>query len=178
MDLSNSVISFWRQDPKFVDLEKRIPEFQEKLAKDYIKLEWFRNFRLVLEQDYRILRKVLSRKQMKVTLPDGTDDEIPIPLATQEHDYLMKMRGQYTPQQLQILEGIVGSKESGFDFAEWVSKNADAVQASRTTETITFKKADSTPTFAVTDKDKQLRDSLPNLMEISDDSTAKNNPEE
>jgi hypothetical protein len=166
MGLAPSTISFWRTDAKFVELESKIPELQDKLAKDYIKLEFFRNFRLVLEQDYRILKKVLTRKQMSVTLPNGTEDEIPIPLSTQEHDYLMKMRGQYTPQQLQVLEGIVGSKESGFDFAEWVSKNADVVQASRTTETMTFKKQDTAPTFQVTDKARQLKDSLPNLEDL------------
>jgi hypothetical protein len=104
---------------------------------------------------------------MKVSLPDGSEDEIPVPLSTQEHDYLMKMRGQYTPQQLQILEGISGSKESSFNFAEWVSKNQDIVQASRTTETLTFKPKEAD--FTITDKAKQLKQSLPNLGEIEDE---------
>lgn len=105
---------------KFVELEERVPEFRRELSKEYVEIEFFRNFRLALEKDFRILKKSLS-------------SEI---LTKQDHDYLIKLRSQYTPQQLTILEAIVSGSGDGFNFAKWVSENPEIIQLSRT-DTVT-----------------------------------------
>lgn len=120
---SKAWLSGCRLDPKFKELEGKIPEFQKELGKDYIRLEFFRNFRLVLEKDHRILKKSLS-------------GEI---LTKNEHDYLIKMRSQYSPAQIQILESVAGKADGGFDFAKFVAENPDLIMASRT-DTVVVKK--------------------------------------
>lgn len=121
---TKSTLSFWRLDDSFVSLENRIPEFRKELSKEYIELEFFRNFRLVLEKDYIILTKSLTNEEM----------------TRQEHDYLIKLRSQYTPQQLQILEAVATGSDSGFNFARFVAENQDIVQMSRT-DTVTMIKS-------------------------------------
>jgi len=108
---------------QFSELEERIPEFRRELSKEYVEIEFFRNFRLALEKDYRILQKSLNSEF----------------LTKQDHDYLIKLRSQYTPQQLSILEAIVNSSEDGFNFARWVSENPEIIQMSRT-DTVTVAK--------------------------------------
>jgi len=108
---------------KFADLEQRIPEFRKELSKEYVELEWFRNFRFVLEKDRRILMKSLSSDF----------------LTKQDHDYLIKLRSQYTPQQLSILEAVVSGGGDGFNFARWVADNPEIIQLSRT-DTVTVAK--------------------------------------
>ena len=98
----------WRQtDPNFraADGEK-IAELRKQLANEYIRVEFLRNFRLVLVKDYLILKKSLT----------------PImELNEQEHQYLLKMRSHYTPQQLAILEGLFqGNHQEEFSFSKLV----------------------------------------------------------
>ena len=118
-------LSLRRRDPVFKDLEQRIPEFRKELSKEYVELEFFRNFRLVLEKDYKILMRSLEK----------VDDEHP-EMTKQEQEYLIKLRSQYTPQQMQILEAIVSGTGDGFNFAKWVAENQEIVQVSRT-DTVT-----------------------------------------
>ncbi len=115
-------LSAQRHDPKFVDLEKRIPEFRDELAKEYLKLETYRNYRFVLEKDRLILEKALSKE----------------PLTRYEHEYLIKLRTMYTPAQIQILEAMVKGGENGFNFAKFVAEHPDIIQMSRT-DTITVR---------------------------------------
>jgi len=110
----------------FLELEGRIPEFRKELSKEYVEIEFFRNFRLALEKDYRILQKSLNSEF----------------LTRQDHDYLIKLRSQYTPQQLSILEAIVSGSGDGFNFARWVSENPEIIQMSRTDTVTVAKKAD------------------------------------
>ncbi len=114
-------LSLQRKDGKFVELEGRIPEFRRELSKEYVEIEFFRNFRLVLEKDHRIIKKSLSGE----------------PLSKNEQEYLVKMRSQYTPAQIQILEAVVKGGEDGFNFARFVAENPEIVQLSRT-DTITM----------------------------------------
>lgn len=111
---AHSTLSKWREQPEFVSLEERIPEFRQKLSIEYAGLEFVRNYRLVLEKDMRVLQKSL--------FPERDDTGLPLPLDDQEQAYLLKLRSHYTPQQLQIMEALVkgdtGSKE--FDFTEFV----------------------------------------------------------
>jgi len=126
-----SWLSWIRTDARFADLEGRIPEFRKTLAKEYIELEFYRNFRLALEKDYQVLKKSISKE------PDEDGKLHTTVLSRQEHEYLIKLRSQYTPAQIQILEAVVTGSNGGFDFAKFVSENPDIVQLSRTTETMT-----------------------------------------
>lgn len=111
-----STLSLWRHDPQFQDLENRIPEFRRELSLEYANLEFLRNYRLVLEKDYRVIKKSLDKG---------------IELTFQEQQYILKMRAHYTPQQLQIIEGLVGvpsGKE--FNFTDLI------LTASRTQDTL------------------------------------------
>lgn|SRR3972149_4881794 len=121
---SKTWLSLQRRDPKFVDLESRIPEFRDELSKEYLKLETFRNYRLVLEKDRRILEKSLRHGD------EGF-------LTRQEQEYLIKLRTMYTPAQIQILEALVSGGKDGFNFAQFVAENPEIVQMSRT-DTITM----------------------------------------
>lgn len=116
---AGSTLSAWRKDEVFADLENRLPEFRKELALEYANLEFLRNYRLVLEKDYRVLKKSLDK-----------DQEV---LSMQDHQYLVKMRSHYTPQQLQIIEALIsaeGAGEAGFDFTRAV------IELSRTQEKI------------------------------------------
>lgn len=111
---AHSTLSFWRQDAEFVQLEVRLPEFKKELALEYANLEFLRNYRLVLEKDYRILKTSLN--------PDKDTEGKPVPMSTQDQAYLLKMRTHYTPQQLQIIETLIRAEtgDTGFDFTQFV----------------------------------------------------------
>jgi len=127
---SKSALSLWRRDPRFVDLESRLPEIKKTLGMEYTSLEFLRNFRMVLEKDFQVIRKSLDKNQV---------------LTVQESSYLIKMRSQYTPQQLQIIEALVAAEgKSGFDFTRII------LQAFRREEGVTIT-AISEPQPAVTD---------------------------
>jgi len=114
---AKSTLSFWRLDPEFVALEERLPEFRKNLANEYAVLEFLRNFRLILEKDYRILRKSLER----TTTKDGKT--IDVALTEFEHQYLLKLRAFYTPQQLQVIEALAEGSSGdggGFNFTEFI----------------------------------------------------------
>jgi hypothetical protein len=125
IERSKPWLSAQRHDPKFVELEMKIPEFRDELRKEYIGIEFFRNFRLVLEKDYQVLQKSLKK-----------DD----PLTRFEHEYLLKLRTQYSPAQIQILEAVVSGNQNGFNFATFVAEHPDIIQMSRT-DTITMAKS-------------------------------------
>ncbi len=119
-------LSLRRRDPVFRDLEMRIPVFRKELSKEYVELEFFRNFRLVLEKDYRILMRSLEEI-----------DESHPEMSKQEQEYLIKLRSQYSPQQMQILEGVVAGSGDGWNFAKYMSDHPELVQISRT-DTVTM----------------------------------------
>ncbi len=124
IERSKQWLSLQRHDPKFVELEGRIPEFRQELSKEYLELEFFRNFRLVLEKDHQVLQKSLRKGYEGI-------------LTRQEQEYLIKLRTQYSPAQIQILEAIVSGGKGGFNFAQFVAEHPDIVQLSRT-DTITM----------------------------------------
>ena len=112
-----------RQDPEFCAFELKVPEIRKELSKEYIELDFFRNFRMVLEKDYRVLKRALEMGDTVMT--------------NQDHQYLLKMRSAYTPQQLQILEQVMkGVGEDGFNFARWVKENQKVIEFSRTDKII------------------------------------------
>lgn len=118
-------------DAQFAALEQKIPEMRKELSKEYLQLDFYRNFRLALEKDYRVLNRSL-----------GFEKDIEgnaVLMTSYDHEYLLKMRSQYSPQQLQILEAIVSNTNSGEDFASWVAANQEVVQMSRT-DTVTVRR--------------------------------------
>jgi len=114
-----------RQDDKFINLEERIPEIRKELSQEYTELDFYRNFRMVLEKDHRILRKSL---EMELDEETG----LPAEMTPFDQQYLLRLRSAYTPQQLQLLEAVVSGGDGGFNFAKWVEANQEIIQISRT----------------------------------------------
>lgn len=111
-----------RQDEGFNAIELRVPEIRKELSKEYIELDFFRNFRLVLEKDYRVLNRAIR------------EDMLP----KQEHEYLLKLRSAYTPQQLQILEQVMkGTGSENWNFAKFVAENQDKILEFSRTDKVT-----------------------------------------
>jgi len=129
LGLNRNWLESARQDGKFTDLEERIPEFRKELSQEYTELDFYRNFRMVLEKDHRILRKSLD---MELVEDDETGELVPAEMTSFDQQYLLRLRSAYTPQQLQLLEAVVSGKDDGFNFADWVSKNQEIIQVSRT----------------------------------------------
>jgi len=121
---SKSALSEWRHDQVFVDLENRIPEFRKQLSREYVEIEFFRNFRLALSKDHQILKRSLGMSKN----PDGTVEV----MSKADNEYLLKLRSQYSPQQLQILEAFVSGDDSSFNWAKLFEANPDIVQLERT----------------------------------------------
>jgi len=125
---AKSTLSHWRKDPVFVDLENRMPELRKTLALEYAGLEFLRNYRLVLEKDFR----VVSGSLVKKTVLDKDGNRIAVPMDTQDFKYLLQMRAHYTPQQLQAIEQLFGRGNEGgaaVNFTDYV------LSLRRTTET-------------------------------------------
>ena len=74
-----------------------------------------RNYRLVLEKDFRVLQSSLSKKITK----DKDGNEHPTPMAGQDFQYLLRMRAHYTPQQLQAIESLFGRGDTGETQTNW-----------------------------------------------------------
>ena len=138
LGLTRTWLETSRQDSKFVILEERIPELRKQLSQEYTEMDFYRNFRMVLEKDHRVLRTSLG---MELVEDEETGEMVPAQLSSFDQQYLLKLRSAYTPQQLQLLEAVTGS-DGGFNFAQWVSKNADVIALSRT-ETITVARGKS-----------------------------------
>lgn len=135
---AHSTLSLWRKSPEFVNLEDRLPELRRQLSLEYANLEFLRNYRLILEKDYRVIKKSLTETEL---LP-------------QEHSYLLKMRSHYTPQQLQIIEALLGLGEAsgGFDFTQAI------LELSRT------------ETVKITSRSRSGKDELSRVLPTNDDS--------
>jgi len=123
---AQSTLSAWRHDEEFASLENRLPEFRKELALEYANLEFLRNYRLILEKDYRVIKASLEKD---------------VVLKTQDHQYLLKLRTHYTPQQLQIIEALIigDGTGRGFDFTDFV------LEASRTQERVRIESRKRSP---------------------------------
>ena len=117
-----------RQDEGFNAIEVKVPEIRKELSKEYIELDFFRNFRLVLEKDYRVLKASIEQ-------------EI---LPKQQHDYLLKLRSAYSPQQLQILEQVMkGTGADSWNFAKFVADNQGKILEFSRTDKVTVREKPS-----------------------------------
>jgi hypothetical protein len=115
----------WRaSDPEFVRQENNMDELRKTLGVEFAHIEFMRNYRLILQKDYVVITKSL----------DDTKE-----LTTFEGQYLMKARGHYTPQQLEIMQKLIGAaKDEGqaFDFEHFVLTMSR--KKAMTTETVTI----------------------------------------
>lgn len=115
LDLAKSTLSRWRaEDAEFCALEKRIPEFRAKLSKEFISTEFARNFCMVLKVDSQVLLKHLKGEE----------------LSLKEHQYMLKMRANYTPQQMQIVEALL-SGSGGSGELDWTTLVKEATKMQR-----------------------------------------------
>ena len=129
LGLTRSWLESARLDDKFTNLEERMPEIRKELSQEYTELDFYRNFRMVLEKDHRILRKSL---EMELEKDPETGEMVVAEMTSFDQQYLLRLRSAYTPQQLQLLEAVTSSGDGGFNFADWVSKNQEIIQVSRT----------------------------------------------
>lgn len=122
-------LDFQRKDEKFQELESRVPELRKELSQEYAEIDFYRNFRMVLEKDYRTLRTSLG---MEVDPETGETKEMTL----FDHSYLLKLRSAYTPQQLGLLKSIASGGQDGFNFAQWVSENQKKITKVSRTDTL------------------------------------------
>ncbi len=132
LGLNRSWVELMREDSKFTDLEERIPELRKVLSQEYTEMDFYRNFRMVLEKDHRVLRTSLG---MELVKDEETGELVPAQLSSFDQQYLLKMRGAYTPQQLQLLEAVASGGD-GFNFAKWVKDNQDKIVGVSRTESV------------------------------------------
>lgn len=126
---AKSTLSLWRHDSVFADLEERLPELRKELALEYASLEFLRNYRLVLEKDYRVVKESL----IKHTRKDKEGNTVEVPMDAQDFKYLLQMRSHYTPQQLQAIEQLFGKGSSDGHPTNWTDF---FIEMSKTTETV------------------------------------------
>lgn len=94
----------WRDaDPEFVRLENALPSLRKDLGVNFAHLEFLRNYRLILQKDFEVIQKSLKK-------PDPKDPSTF--MSKSDTDYLLRMRGQYTPQQLEVMGALVGAASS------------------------------------------------------------------
>ncbi len=123
-----------RKEDKFSELEERVPELRKELSREYVGLDFYRNFRMVLEIDKRVLKKSLGMEQVED--PDS-GEMVTAELSPFEQMYLLKLRGAYTPQQLQLLEAVATGNDKGLNFSQWVKDNQDKIVQYSRTDTVT-----------------------------------------
>jgi len=136
LGLNRTWLADARLDSKFTDLEERIPELRKDLSREYTELDFYRNFRMILEKDHRVLRKALG---MELEWDAEAEEMVPAEMTSFDQQYLLRLRSAYSPQQLQLLEVISASSDGGFNFAKWVQVNQDVIQISRT-DTISLRR--------------------------------------
>jgi len=118
-----------RNDITFAELEEHgLVGIRKELSRDYTEMDFVRNFRMILEKDHRVIRKSLGMELE----PDEDGQLVPAELTPYEFQYLIKLRGAYTPQQLQLLESVVSAGNDNFNFAKWVENNKETIELSRT----------------------------------------------
>jgi hypothetical protein len=86
-------LALWYEDEDFHNLDtKLIKEFQKAHGKTALTIQYTRNFRLVVQKDAEVIAKSLD--------PDSI-------LSKFEEQYLNRLRGTYSPEQLQKLTNSV-----------------------------------------------------------------------
>jgi hypothetical protein len=113
----HSALSMWRTDQQFVTIENDLPKYRKQLAKDFVHMEFIRNYILILEKDHRVIHSSLNPTKTTIKI-DGMDKEVTLPMEQQDHAYLLKARSHYTPQQLEVIEKLLtgdGAKDVSWE---------------------------------------------------------------
>lgn len=105
--VSERAVRHWRaQSEPFRQFDQEnIGELVDKFSHKYLELQYLRNYRLVLRKDYEVLVKSVAT---------------PKALTPAENQYLLKARSHYTPEQLNLIKGLVEAGATGFDFTQLV----------------------------------------------------------
>lgn len=91
---TRTVHKWRREDPVFMDWEQnRLQFLRTHVAGDVLRAEFTRNLRLAFVRDMRVLKKAVFNFE-------GMDER--------EYQYLLKIRGLYTPQDLLALVKAIG----------------------------------------------------------------------
>ncbi len=118
--IHESTIRKWRMwDELFRSVETNIKEYQAEFQRQHLTLEFTRNYAMVLHKDMQVLKKA-------VFVPDE--------MTKDDTAYLHKLRGHYTPQQLQLIQG--GPSDNG-DSGSWKEL---MIRLSRVTEEVTIER--------------------------------------
>lgn len=164
LQLSDASLTTWRKREDFVLAETRVTsgEFRKQIGLEYARIAFLRNFCLFTEKDYQLTQK--SMKQVEVPIDgNGTDtgatQTVSQPLTQQEHQYLLKARSFYTPQQIQVFEAMILGESSDEPF-DWV-KAAKAVAA------LQSQPQDGTTTIKATERTIEVS-SVPNIPHDSE----------
>ena len=129
-------LTLQREDEEFLHWESRVPELRKDLSQEYSEIDFYRNYRMVLEKDKRILLRSLG---MDMIPDEDTGEMVAAEMTMFDQSYLLKLRSAYTPQQLGLLKSVASGGSDGFNFAEWVAKNQEVIQVSQT-RTMTLKR--------------------------------------
>jgi hypothetical protein len=125
-DSSMRTLNRWRQgDQIFLDAEQQVSgPNRGQLRKEIHQILFSRNMFLVWRHDYEILAKAnhIWEGELKITHPDGTvTSEIGIvPMTKDDREYLVKLRGQYNPSQLESIEKLLQNQGEGFNINNFI----------------------------------------------------------
>ena len=104
--VTERAVRYWREnDENFARIDgEGLTVLRKQMANEYIDMEFTKNFRLLLQKDFEVLFK-------SITLGDDA-------LTDKEHNYLLKMRSHYSPQNLAAIKQLLsgGTMEQPFDF--------------------------------------------------------------
>lgn len=120
---AKSTLSLWRSDPEFAEFEHKLGtdvEFRQLLRAEMVDGMWSRNFILLCQKDAQVIERSLQTFDF-VDGTTGKKSKIPVPLTKQEHEYLLKARSHYTPQQLEAVQSLCKAKtEGGFNWTDLI----------------------------------------------------------
>ena len=102
-----TVVGWRKSDSRFAEFESnRLYELQKSIGPDLLRLEFLRNFKLVLIADNKVLNKAaLLGVNVGAVHVDGNGNEAVVRagLTEREYDYLKVARKNYSPQDLLAL---------------------------------------------------------------------------
>lgn len=109
-------------DPVFTKLEHDCTgENRHKVRREVISLLFTRNLHLAMRRDYELFKKALGFE----TIEMSTGEVVTIQPTKEEHAYINRARGQYTPAQIEAVERMIDPETgSKFNFAEFVVQMA------------------------------------------------------
>jgi hypothetical protein len=103
-----TIYNWMERDEEFASIETtNLLQLQRTFSKEVITLDYTRNFKLVLDHDYQVLKRA----------NEVSKDPAAVPLTAAERSYLAKIRPLYTPQQFAALQDLFKefSSDTGWD---------------------------------------------------------------